>query len=107
MKHQLFIRIHIQFYLTIVELASMHTENGVRQAVNQTDLLLWSHPYYSQINTVQRMTAALYSQTRLNPIALRTAKTLWSFGHSECNRVKLAPKGRVSTQGKGEHPREG
>ena len=23
-----------------------------------------------------------------NPIALRTAKTLWSFGHSECNRVK-------------------
>ena len=24
----------------------------------------------------------------LNPIALRTAKTLWSFGHSECNKVK-------------------
>ena len=24
----------------------------------------------------------------LNPIALRTVKTLWSFGHSECNRVK-------------------
>ena len=24
----------------------------------------------------------------VNPIALRTAKTLWSFGHSECNRVK-------------------
>ena len=23
-----------------------------------------------------------------NPIALRTAKTLWSFGRSECNRVK-------------------
>ena len=23
-----------------------------------------------------------------NPIALRMAKTLWSFGHSECNRVK-------------------
>ena len=23
-----------------------------------------------------------------NPIALRTAKTLWSFGHSECNRIK-------------------
>ena len=22
-----------------------------------------------------------------NPIALRMAKTLWSFGHSECNRV--------------------
>ena len=24
----------------------------------------------------------------INPIALRKAKTLWSFGHSECNRVK-------------------
>ena len=24
----------------------------------------------------------------INPIALRTAKTLWSFDHSECNRVK-------------------
>ena len=23
-----------------------------------------------------------------NPIAIRTAKTLWSFDHSECNRVK-------------------
>ena len=23
-----------------------------------------------------------------NPVALRTAKTLWSFGHSECKRVK-------------------
>ena len=28
----------------------------------------------------------------LNPIALRAAKTLWSFGHSECNRVKPASK---------------
>ena len=25
---------------------------------------------------------------RFNPIALRMAKTLWSFSHSECNRVK-------------------
>ena len=24
----------------------------------------------------------------VNPIALRTVKTLWSFGRSECNRVK-------------------
>ena len=24
----------------------------------------------------------------MNPIALRKAKTLWSFGSSECNRVK-------------------
>ena len=24
----------------------------------------------------------------LNPFALRTTKTLWSFGHSKCNRLK-------------------
>ena len=24
----------------------------------------------------------------INPIALRIAKTLWSFGYSECNRAK-------------------
>ena len=27
----------------------------------------------------------------VNPIALRMAKTLWSFGPSECNRVKYRP----------------
>ena len=27
-------------------------------------------------------------KTWVNLIALRMAKTLWSFGHSECNRVK-------------------
>ena len=26
-----------------------------------------------------------------NPIAVRTAKTLWSFSRSECNRVKGVP----------------
>ena len=29
-----------------------------------------------------------YVPVHLNPIALRKAKTLWSFGHSECDRVK-------------------
>ena len=24
----------------------------------------------------------------VNPVALRAAKTLWSFGRSDCNRVK-------------------
>ena len=32
--------------------------------------------------------SALESFLSLNPIALRTAKTPWSFGRSECNRVK-------------------
>ena len=26
-------------------------------------------------------------QSIINPIAVRTAKTLWSFGRSKCNRV--------------------
>ena len=25
----------------------------------------------------------------INPFACRTAKTLWSFGHPECNRVNM------------------
>ena len=29
-------------------------------------------------------------QSLLNSIALRMAKTLWSFGQSECKRVKIA-----------------
>ena len=35
-----------------------------------------------------------FSMVIFNPIALRMAKTLWSFGHSECNRVKgsFAPR---------------
>ena len=33
---------------------------------------------------------ALVAQ-RVNPIALRTAKTLWSFGQSECNSVSHWP----------------
>ena len=32
--------------------------------------------------------ALLYNYLLLNPIALRTAKTLWSFDCSKCNRVK-------------------
>ena len=31
-----------------------------------------------------------------NPIAFRMAKTQWSFGHSECNSVKL--KGSLCLQ---------
>ena len=31
----------------------------------------------------------LYLNRQFNPIALRNAKTLWSFGRSECNRVKM------------------
>ena len=30
-----------------------------------------------------------FSVCTINPIALRTAKTLWSFGHSECHRINI------------------
>ena len=31
----------------------------------------------------------LISDFMFSPIALRTSKTLWSFDHSECNRVRV------------------
>ena len=37
---------------------------------------------------MQKYTKSSFSGLLLNPIALRTAKTLWSFGCSECNRVR-------------------
>ena len=33
-----------------------------------------------------------YSKRNFKPIALRKAKTLWSFGLSECNRVNIVPE---------------
>ena len=33
---------------------------------------------------------SIFKESALNPIALRTAKTIWSFGRSECSRVKGA-----------------
>ena len=44
--------------------------------------------YYSIYDTVYVMFSACACLSVLNPIAVRTAKTLWSFGCSECNRVK-------------------
>ena len=35
-----------------------------------------------------KKTVQTQSKPLLSPIALRTAKTPWSFGYSECNRVK-------------------
>ena len=35
------------------------------------------------------MSSLIVISGMFNPIALRLAKTLWSFGHSECNRVKV------------------
>ena len=32
---------------------------------------------------------SIYICYHFNPVALRMAKTQWSFGRSECNRVKL------------------
>ena len=55
------------------------------------------HPYFKPFTRVDSMCDFLSSSldnialpmgSTLNPIALRMAKTLWSFGHSECNRVK-------------------
>ena len=42
--------------------------------------------------------AYLLNKSTHNPIALRVAKTLWSFGHSECKRVK-GEKGEIGLVG--------
>ena len=53
---------------------------------HRTDLDIWSHsidgkrPFFSQTNKLDL-------EILFNPIVLRTTKTLWRFGHSECNRV--------------------
>ena len=36
---------------------------------------------------------------KINPIALRTAETLWSFGPCECNRIKLSCQFLLFLQG--------
>ena len=41
-------------------------------------------------STLTRKSLLLREQiVSINHIALRTGKTQWSFGHSECNRVKF------------------
>ena len=40
-----------------------------------------------------------FSFLALGPIALRKAKTLWSFGHSECNRLKHVKVLNICKQG--------
>ena len=44
---------------------------------------------HSERPKLYRVLAILNAIGFVNPIALRRAKTLYSFGHSECNRVKL------------------
>lgn len=43
--------------------------------------------YYRYVHVGQSCVIQLL-EGFLNPIALRIAKTLWSFGHSNCNRIK-------------------
>ena len=40
------------------------------------------------ISSYKTIQSELEEISGVNPVALRAAKTLWSFGHSECNRVK-------------------
>ena len=49
---------------------------------------------YYKLNYEPKDSGELKMGLLLNPIALRVAKTLWSFGHSECNGVieNVSPK---------------
>ena len=43
----------------------------------------------SQLRSFAKIMTLFSFQCVSNPFALSMAKTLWSFGHSECKRVKL------------------
>ena len=81
----------------------MQTEGTIRQCAEilletWTELLYLYYFYYDFISAsllnIQELSSFISCVLSLfNPIALRTAKTLWSFGRSECNRAK--PNGRI------------
>ena len=52
-----------------------------------TQYLLTLYPQDFTPTEIERHTVLKYTFTLLNPVALRMAKTHWSFGRSECNRV--------------------
>ena len=47
----------------------------------------WHHIKFCII-TLEPVTEVIFTKLIFNPIALRMAKTLWSFYRSECSRVK-------------------
>ena len=81
----------------------MQTEGTIRQCAEilvetWTELLYLYNFYYEFISAsllnIQEISSFISCVLSIfNPIALRTAKTLWGFGRSECNRVK--PNGRM------------
>ena len=63
--------------------------------------------FYVLINNIchiqmTRLITKVWDGTLFNRTALKTAKTLWSFGRSECNRVKIekisAPRNQIGLQ---------
>ena len=51
---------------------------------NLVGLFLYLYPYSSLYNIAK----VIVFMTLVNPVALKTAKTQWSFGCSEFNRIK-------------------
>ena len=90
------------YSLTLTLLNSDWPKHGVLAVLSaivlSTILLLdrvWTHNLQGQVKQLlhnfiiqKTVQSELEEISGVNPIALRMAKTLWSFGHSECNRVK-------------------
>ena len=55
---------------------------------NEFTVLLLNDIHLSCPKNVKTLQLKLAFHCILNSIAFRTAKTLWSFGRSECNRVR-------------------
>ena len=52
--------------------------------------------HYKKVSHTQNF----FPTPKLNLIALRMAKTLWSFGHSECNRLRsqFVVRGKIMSE---------
>ena len=69
--------------------APLETDIPEQAVYTQIRLLIFSAIFTKGNNFLDFLFAALSKKgSTLNPIALRMAKTLWSFGCSECSRVK-------------------
>ena len=62
--------------------------NKLQRAEKDLDEFQKKYDSLNQLKPLRENVSFRGVSSWFNPAALRTAKTLWSFGCSECNRVK-------------------
>ena len=64
----------------------MYVSVELKETCSSKPHLVWGSLIWRYI--IAESFSPIYSRLLFNSLALRMAKTLWSFSHSECNRVK-------------------